>query len=560
MNYASSFLVAGVVWLLSGSLGIAQDAPEGAASTNPTSSSSSIDQVTVFEDRARVDRTQPATLVAGVNRIEFTELPISLDPSSAWVELSGIGANRLVARVLGVHLNRVVHEEDIRAQVASLETEWDAISLRDRMLVATRLEQSKRGELAQQFSNYLRTAMLERSTRTDPLETEKLIEAEEWVSEQSLAVESTLARLARERSELQRRLHEVQENLARMKAGAGRVTFTAVVQIESTEGGEAILRLGYDVADARWRPVYEARLDESSRTVIWSYGAEIEQRSGEDWGGVALVLSTQRSSLGLAPPTLVPMQVGGYEVGRRSAGLVSREATGSAAAAPSEESQRDSGDLSSAEIEGAGAVVRFRVPVRASIPTDGRPHRVPILESTLPADLAFECVPRLSPHTYRRGKMVNRSEAPFLPGTVRVFREGAFVGSTELKAVPAGGSFSLSFGVDGRIVARRTELVDRERIVGTFQKGQRRTLGYEFAVRNMTPEPVTLSLLDQVPVSEIEGVEVKPTKACAPVPEVDADGICRWQLELPSGSMRTVVFEYEVTVARGVDFPVESVE
>ena len=211
-----------------------------------------------------------------------------------------------------------------------------------------------------------------------------------------------------------------------------------------------------------------------------------------------------------------------------------------------------------ATIEGEATEARFRVPVRASVPADGRTHRVPLLEAALPADLAYEAIPRLSPHTFRRANLENLSGAPFLPGTVRVFREGTFVGTTEIETVPAGASFRLSFGVEGRIVARRVERTDRNASGGgSFSGGEKRTIGHEFTVKSTIPGGCALVLLDRLPVSEVEGVKVELDRQTDLSPQVDADGICRWNLELAAGVERRVPFEYTVTVSSKVDFRVD---
>lgn len=519
--------------------------------------SGAIDEVTVFEDRARVVRTVPVGLSEGVNRVSVADLPLSVTQSSVLAEVAGVPA-----RVLGVRLDRTVHEADIRAEVTAAEEELRALVTEETELGRAKEVESKRRDLAARFAEYLRQGLLERSTRIGSDETARLLEAESWVSERTIAAEDAIAAVDERLVEIRRRAQEIGENLARLRAGARRITLTAVVQVEASADGAGTLRLGYDVPSARWRPVHEARLDETDGTVAWSYGAEIVQSSGEDWDGASLVLSTQRSSLGLVPPTLVPVRVSGYSIDNRSAGVES--------AAPSSkldsksvstgDDAEDDGDLSRATIEESGGAASFRIPVRARIPADGRPHRVPIIEAALPVELAFECVPKLSPHTYRRGKLTNSTDAPFLPGTVRVFREGSYVGETTIDSVPPGGSFRLSFGVEGRLVVRRTEITDRDRSVGSFRKGQRRTIGWEFTVRSAMPAPTALSLLDQVPVSEIEGVEVRLTGRCAPEPKVDDDGICRWSLSLVPGGERTVLFEYDVTVPKGVDLPLGAIE
>ncbi len=518
-----------------------------------------ISEVTVLEDRARVTRRVTTSLIAGINQVEVPELPISLATSSILAEVDGVPA-----RVLGVRLDPIVHEADIRADVLHLEDDVRSLTVAERAAVSAAEVERKKRVLTDRFGDFLRQALLERSTRAAADETERLLAAEEWVSARSLAADDRAASLSKEIEELRRRRSEVEENLTRLRSGSRRLTHTAVVQVEAAANGEGTLRIGYDVPDAWWLPVYEARLDESSGEVAFSYGAEIVQGSGEDWIGVDLTLSTQRSSLGLTPPSLVPLRVSGHTSDGRNA-MVAGRAAGSASTDFADSLAEDSSasgddDLARARIEGGGAVARFRIPFPATIPADRRRHRVPILEEKLSAELAFECVPRLRPHTFRRGRLVNRTEAPFLPGSVRIFREGAYVGETAISSVPPGGSFRLSFGVEGRIVVHRTEITDRERETGSFRKGDRRTLGWIYSIRSALPERATLVLVDRMPVSEIEGVIVEATKRCAPRPETDPDGICRWQVPLVSGESSEVTFEYQVTAPQGMEIPLGLVD
>jgi len=518
---------------------------------------SAIEEVTIFEDRARVLRSSAAELAAGVNRLEVPELPISLAPSSVLAEIDVAGA-----RVLGVRLERTVHERDIREEVRALEEEARALAASERAAAARSAIAGKERWLVDRFAAHLRQALLERSTRLPEGESEALIAAEGRLSARAIAAEERLAALDLDLREIRRREIEVAENLARLHAGARRVTNTAVVQVEAETAGAGTLRVGYDVAEAWWTPVYEARLDEAAGNVALAYGAEIVQRSSEDWQGVALTLSTQRSSLGVAPPLLVPVRVSGHTVAKREAEVSDQAASGSAAppGSPAKGDPASGEDLSRARIEDAGAVARFRIPVAASIPADGRPHRVPILEAILPAALAFECTPRLSPHTFRRGELENLTEAPLLPGTVRVFRDAAFVGEAALESVPPGGKFRLGFGAEGRIVVHRAETADRSRATGTFRRGERRTLGWTISAESQLPGPAELVIIDRLPVSEIEGVVVELTKATAPRPDVDADGIARWKLSLAPGEKESVLFEYQVTAPEGMNVPLGQIE
>src|SRR4030095_5858559 len=63
-------------------------------------------------------------------------------------------------------------------------------------------------------------------------------------------------------------------------------------------------RLSYQLPDAGWRPLYDARLDSEAGHVELAQLGEVQQRTGEDWSGVALTLSTARPAVGAGLPEL----------------------------------------------------------------------------------------------------------------------------------------------------------------------------------------------------------------------------------------------------------------
>src|SRR5262249_10718571 len=80
------------------------------------------------------------------------------------------------------------------------------------------------------------------------------------------------------------------------------------VRIDLTADGSApaLLRVTYAVRGARWTPVYDARLDTGAKdrkpSLELVRRAEIAQTTGEDWGDVALTVSTVRAAGGGSAP------------------------------------------------------------------------------------------------------------------------------------------------------------------------------------------------------------------------------------------------------------------
>ena len=73
------------------------------------------------------------------------------------------------------------------------------------------------------------------------------------------------------------------------------------------------MRVTYAVRNARWMPLYDARLDTGAKdrkpALELVRRAEITQNTGEDWSNVALSVSTVRTARGGSAPDLKSLVV-----------------------------------------------------------------------------------------------------------------------------------------------------------------------------------------------------------------------------------------------------------
>ncbi len=520
-----------------------------------------IRSVIVFEDRARIERRKQVALPAGVSLVRFEGLTSELVEPSVAARVDGAAV-----QVLGVRLEWQAHESEARAEVAQLRER-----LRSKLAEEARLERrdevaAKIAALVGGYASALQTSLTERSAGDDPWtpeQTEAALNADRALAEWGLASADEIDANARARKKLAKERQGIEQNLERLATRRGLATRSAMVTIEATAPVTVTVALSYDVGGSGWTPLYEARLNEAAKSVAWSYRGQVSQATGEDWKDVQLTLSRARSSLGLAVPPLVPIRISGYVRDERAVGMVGRKLEAPAAAAPAageEAGEREAPDedLSVARVEAGAAPVRFEIRTPVQIPSDGQPHQVAIQDLELAAALTFEAIPRLRPHVYRRARVTNTSVLPFLPGTVRVFREGAYVGDAALEAVAPGEDTQLYFGADGRLGAQRFEIARRAEDAGTFTSDRLVTIGYRFDTVNTLPAAVVIELVDALPVSEIDDVTVELTSRTLPLPaERHADGRLHWTLALAAGERKSVMLEYEVRFPRDVDLPPE---
>ncbi|GAH42654.1 unnamed protein product, partial [marine sediment metagenome] len=317
-----------------------------------------------------------------------------------------------------------------------------------------------------------------------------------------------------------------------------------------------------------------ANPDESN--VLVEYNAVVNQTSGEDWDGVALSLSTAEPTMVAAPPVLEPMSVRlgrAREVGAKAAGapvqqaerfidrsqefqklLKSRRANirrGMAAnfelgqIADREQilmfnaAVRDLAEMKRQVIEIArteGVSVTYELPGKLTLPSRTDQQLVTIATITAGADFTLIATPLLTDYVYLQAELLNDSDTILLAGQASMFRNGEFVGKSQLPIVTIGEKFTAGFGIDSQVQVAR-ELEDKKTRI---QGGNRiDTYHYRIALSNYKNSEVELRLLDRLPYTDDDSIKIELEKT---EPELSKDGeylrtarkkgILRWDLNL----------------------------
>ena len=509
--------------------------------------------VTVFEDRARVHRSIPVEMLIGSKEVILKGLPHRLDPSSVRARLLD-----LPGLVLGVRMEREVHQEDFQKEVKDLNHQLVLVS--DQLQgVESRIEEIERLKLlTQRLAKILADAVSKvgKGGILGHTSAAQIVEAQQWIADRQLEHSLQRDQLEIQMSEFQIKRDDIQGDLIPLMQGSTRTTWTAIVLIQAQEEGTGTVELAHDVPGARWVPVHEARLDEETSKVNWISRGQVIQQSGEDWNDVKLTLSTARSSLGLAPPSLIPVRVDAVvrrEEPVADVSLVSRDGESTrgrpmATAAPP--AKKPASSLVGAEVVSGSGPIRFDVRATASIPSDGSVHLVTISEQQMDAQLDYQSIPLLSPHVFRRAKLTNGSGAPLLAGQVSCFREDSYVGDGRVERVAAGQEFSRHFGSEGRILVRKVEIEDHSAAAGSFSKNLELKKAFRITVDSVFPTGVPFELVDRIPLSTLNEIDVELGSDTAPEPVLNEDGIVRWVVSLEPGETNQFILQWIATARK----------
>lgn len=518
--------------------------------------SSAIDNVTVYPDGATVTRVIAVDLATGDSTLVARDFPLSLDPSSLRVEgeagakltIGTIDARppRTAPPVNLPELDRRI--ESLRDQRADLQGAIDAATARRKF--------------AQHFAEASPAGLGDKGEARPISEWRAAFAA---VAEEVATADTAIREATRKQRELDRQIAQLEAERAAKPPNRMEVR----IDVASAAATKATLRVTYAVRNARWVPLYDARLDTGGKDrkpqLELVRRAEVTQSTGEDWSNVTLGVSTVRIGRGGSAPELgslvaqypqppKPMALGAaQEQARPAAAPMLRKMEGPpafATAIPDGNDKRERADEQQAVAEIGDFQATFKIPGRVSLSAAEGAKALRIAAMNVPADLAVRAAPVLDPTAFLEASFKQTDEAALLPGKVAIYRDGVFVGRGRMSASAKDETVRLGFGADDKIRIERAVLKRNEGSAGllvTTSKTDERS--FKTTIRNGHDFPIRIAIEDQLPVSESEDILVEMLPATTPPTASnirDRRGVLEWSFEAKPGEVRDINFAWRI--------------
>jgi uncharacterized protein (TIGR02231 family) len=337
------------------------------------------------------------------------------------------------------------------------------------------------------------------------------------------------------------------------------------IDVASAAATKATLRVTYAVRNARWLPLYDARLDTGAKDrkpqVELVRRAEVTQSTGEDWSNVTLGVSTVRIGRGGSAPELnslvaqypqvpKPMAVGAMQEQARSAPMQRKMQSPAMAVPPDQADMPVRADEQQAVAEIGDFQATFKIPGRVSLGAAEGAKSLKIAAMTVPADLMVRAAPVMDPTAFLEASFKQTDDATLLPGKVAIYRDGVFVGRGKLSASAKDDIVRLGFGADDKVKVERAVLKRNEGSAGlivTTSKTDERA--FKTTVRNGHDFPIHVAIEDQLPVSESEEIAVEMLPATTPPTASnirDKRGVLEWSFDAKPGEVRDINFAWRI--------------
>lgn len=188
--------------------------------------------------------------------------------------------------------------------------------------------------------------------------------------------------------------------------------------------------------------------------------------------------------------------------------------------------------------------VDFEIKTPYTINSDNKSYSVDMAVYDMPADYQYYCIPKIERSVYLRANITDWEKYNLLEGEANIFFEDTYVGKTLLDVRYTEDTLEISLGIDKKVTVTREKVKDytAHQFIGNKKE---ETRVWNTTVKNNKNQKISMVILDQVPVSTLEEIEVgvQNTSGARYNPET---GEVQWEFNLSPADKKEFNLKYSV--------------
>jgi uncharacterized protein (TIGR02231 family) len=201
-------------------------------------------------------------------------------------------------------------------------------------------------------------------------------------------------------------------------------------------------------------------------------------------------------------------------------------------------------------VETVSGIAVYELPKKMSIPSDNERHPVTLIEEELGSSTIHYWYAEGMAEVVAQDKVVN-NDSVILPGKMKVFSEGDYIGETSIDQISPREEFKIGTRVAYDVKAEK-KLVEREMEKAGMLRGKlRRAYKYRLEIQSFSKRTVYIEVLDRVPHSVSEQIDVKIDWEKLAVEKQNL-GVIEWHRVLESNEKKNIEYDYEVVWEKDV--------
>ncbi|MFT5777613.1 MAG: hypothetical protein ACI837_000561 [Crocinitomicaceae bacterium] len=530
---------------------------------------SPIDEVKLYLTAGQMIHHQDIKLVQGRNRLVFSGISAYADPQS--IQFTAVGNYRLVS--VSTEMDFLA-AESFNPRISVLKDSLEL--LLDRFQTNKDITDSYQAEKAVLNTNR------DLGGGNVNLTIANIKEAATYYRNRTLEINQVLSKLRKEDQVLSEQIEATRFQLVELNYNENQRSNQVVVLIDVDAGTNLSSSLKYLVSDCGWAATYDLSAADVNQKVNLKYKAQVYNSTGNAWDNVKLTLSTGDPHLSASHPELTPWYLSfgslsslenkkKYYAPKQSQADYRQTAVSNINSANTraydnyyiqgqsnsnsfeindnkvklQQTQNvGSANVQMRDIDISELTTEFEIATKFSCPSDAKPYMVNVKEVDLDASFSHITVPKLDRAAFLIANIIGWQDLNLIPGPTNVYFGGVYVGVSQIDTRNVSDTLSLSFGRDDQVVVMRklkTEF-STKRVIGNSKK---EAYMYEIAVRNNRSTPISITVYDQVPVSQNSDITIAIDELSSGV-HSDETGEVVWRLNINSGDVTGKKLGYTV--------------
>jgi len=511
---------------------------------------SQIKEVTLFSGQAMVKREAFTTVQKGLNELFLEIEAFRIDKDSITAKIFGAG------EIFSVQFKKIPIKESPRENIKVLELKINKLRKAKRVL-------ADKKEILKKKESFL-ASIIDFSKIQIPQEIKTSFPNMEDLTDTLIFLSSNFQKINDEKQSLDVSIEEIGKEIRVLKEELNALRrpvkkVKKVIEILFNAEKEQKIRIiaDYLTKNANWGPLYKVSVPTTLSEIDLTMFSKILQKTGEDWNHVALSISNVIPLSGVRLPYLSSWLLDVPRPSAKVMGKARRLATEEAAQAIDMVKDKGYSGIPKQEATFATAVKRelplsfeYRIPQPIDIESRDKETILPLFTKKMQGDTYYYAVPKRSHLTFLVCK--TKADKELLSGPLNVYFGGRYIGKTHLSEKKAGEEFHLSLGADREVMVKREKVKDKvkETYFGKIQRGTIvRELAYKIMVENMKDRSILLKVVDNIPVSRTDKIEVKELtmkpepaqKSCR-----DKEGVMLWECRLDPDQQQEINIEFVV--------------
>ncbi len=514
-----------------------------------------IKTVTVFRDGARIIRKGTTKVKAGEQTIIVGGITEFAQKDSFRVK----GKGHAVLRGIDVKKTTKTYEPEeeldkLVKQLKSLEKQQEVLST-NAEIQETRISHLE--TIASSFSSVFGKWYAAGESSLGQLD-----EMDKTTMKQLTDAKKKLRSIQDESEDLSAKISALQANINKVQGQRRTETHHEVhIVIDAKEATNLDLEVTYQLSFAGWSPTYDVDLKENEASL--KRIAMIYNNTLEDWQDVNLSVSTASArpvrAVDASPfyvdvyrplPTTTASSGGMSFMSRLADDRDEEKADdfdGIMDMAPAEEEMLEPmpeiAEAYAEVSESLSGIVIYDVPGEVTIKSNDDPHPVTLTEESFASRKLHFWNAYAMPEVVAQDEITN-GDSVILPGPVKVYALGDFIGESGLESISPREKFRLGTRTSYDVKATK-KLVSKDTDKAGITRGKtKREYQYQLELESFAKTEVEVMVVDRIPHSTSEKIVIEllnPT----PVPKKSELGVLEWEVKVAPQKKTVITYDFE---------------